>query len=117
MSISKKTFARLAVLSVLIGLGVATACRPPDECIRFSDCDEGLTCAEGRCVVPANTPDPLLDGSVDADSDASLDADADADVDGGADASELDSGSDGDAEGHADAETASDAATDAPADG
>lgn len=24
-----------------------------DSCIRFSDCDNGYTCAEGRCVKPA----------------------------------------------------------------
>lgn len=115
MSISKKSLARVAVLSVLVGLGVASACRPPDECIRFSDCDEGLTCADGRCVVPGNSPDPSLDGSADADIDA-----ADADIDAGQDAADLDAGTDADAEGDADvdgADAESDAAADAPADG
>lgn len=37
----------------LVALIAAVGCSPgPTRCLRFSDCDPGFTCAEGRCVVP-----------------------------------------------------------------
>jgi hypothetical protein len=39
--------------ALLAVLGVTLAhCVSPTNCLRYSDCDEGLTCAYGRCVVP-----------------------------------------------------------------
>ena len=38
----------------MISLGVVgTNCLSGDECLRYSDCSDGLTCAFGKCVVPA----------------------------------------------------------------
>jgi hypothetical protein len=34
-------------------LVVAFQCGPTPDCLRFSDCAEGLTCAAGKCVPPA----------------------------------------------------------------
>lgn len=36
------------------------ACGEAGECLRFSDCDQGLTCAFGHCVLP---PPPETDGA------------------------------------------------------
>ncbi len=30
-------------------------CEVPGQCLRYGDCDQGLTCAAGRCVVPPAT--------------------------------------------------------------
>jgi len=38
------------------------ACGAAGECLRFSDCDPGLTCAYGQCVVP---PPPDTDAAAD----------------------------------------------------
>ncbi|MEO8877196.1 MAG: hypothetical protein ABI461_16500 [Polyangiaceae bacterium] len=39
-------------LAAIVVAALATNCLPSDECLRFSDCNEGLTCAFGKCVVP-----------------------------------------------------------------
>ncbi len=51
MSSSKGFFAFLALGSAL---ALATVrCSPgPTRCLRYSDCDPGLTCAYGHCVFP-----------------------------------------------------------------
>lgn len=43
-----------AVLALLAcaGLAVPFACGVPGACLRNSDCDPGLACAIGQCVVP-----------------------------------------------------------------
>jgi hypothetical protein len=33
-------------------LGMATGCGESSACLRYSDCDPGLTCAYGSCVLP-----------------------------------------------------------------
>lgn len=60
MSISERFFAFLALGSAL---ALATVrCSPgPTRCLRYSDCDPGLTCAYGRCVFP---PADVGDGSM-----------------------------------------------------
>lgn len=40
-----------ALVAAALG-GSLTHCVSPTNCLRYSDCDEGLTCAYGRCVVP-----------------------------------------------------------------
>ncbi|HEX7664930.1 MAG TPA: hypothetical protein VF407_10475 [Polyangiaceae bacterium] len=55
-----RTSSKLHVSRVTIGLFFAgfilaatgTNCLSGDECLRYSDCSEGLTCAFGKCVVP-----------------------------------------------------------------
>lgn len=44
-------------------------CAVPGQCLRYSDCNQGLTCAAGKCVVP-----PTADASDEAD--AAMEADA-----------------------------------------
>jgi hypothetical protein len=40
-------------------------CGPgPKDCLRYSDCDPGLTCAYGRCVYPPIPDADGLEGSV-----------------------------------------------------
>jgi hypothetical protein len=57
---SERVFAFLALGSALAFATVH--CSPgPTHCLRYSDCDPGLTCAYGRCVYP---PVVLGDGSV-----------------------------------------------------
>lgn len=38
--------------SCLVALGLALHCGPTQDCLRYSDCADGLTCAAGRCVPP-----------------------------------------------------------------
>jgi hypothetical protein len=59
VSSSKRLFAFLALGSTL---AIATVrCSPgPTRCLRYSDCDPGLTCAYGHCVYP---PVDVGDGS------------------------------------------------------
>jgi hypothetical protein len=36
-----------------VGLAFVLAhCSPPTNCLRYSDCSDGLTCAAGKCVPP-----------------------------------------------------------------
>lgn len=43
----------VAVAGVAVALGASVVnCSPPTNCLRFSDCDDGLTCAYGKCVPP-----------------------------------------------------------------
>jgi hypothetical protein len=40
-----------------VALGVILAhCSPPTNCLRYSDCGDGLTCAGGKCVPPPVSP-------------------------------------------------------------
>jgi hypothetical protein len=41
----------LPAVAVLL-VGVAVDCGPAGDCLRFSDCAAGLTCADGKCVAP-----------------------------------------------------------------
>jgi hypothetical protein len=79
---------------VFVGLALAAllACKP-GECLRFSDCNAGLSCVEGTCVAP------ITDAGADAKKDASGDARDDARRDGEA------------RDGHSDAATGRDADT------
>ena len=60
MSSSRGFFAFLVIGA---SLAIATVrCSPgPTRCLRYSDCDPGLTCAYGHCVFP---PVAVGDGSV-----------------------------------------------------
>ncbi len=51
----------MALLGGGLVLGVASVanCSAPTNCLRFSDCGDGLTCAYGKCVPP---PIALPDG-------------------------------------------------------
>lgn len=80
---------------------VTTSCGPSEECLRFSDCDEGLTCSNGRCrsadelanavvSVEAGEGGPATDAST-SDAKITKDASSTADgSDGGADATPSD---------------------------
>ena len=39
-------------LAILFLVGAATGCGAGSDCLRYSDCDPGLTCAYGHCVAP-----------------------------------------------------------------
>jgi hypothetical protein len=57
-------FRPAALLGALFAsIAVVLHCAPADECLRFSDCAEGLTCAAGHCVAP-----PAMSGDGGADS-------------------------------------------------
>jgi hypothetical protein len=50
MRISKRTIVGGIVIACC---AFATAnCEPPGDCLRNSDCDQGLACSAGHCVVP-----------------------------------------------------------------
>lgn len=52
---SKKSASRITIGLFFAGFALAalgTNCLSGDECLRYSDCSEGLTCAFGKCVVP-----------------------------------------------------------------
>ncbi len=52
---SKKHASRITIGLLFAGFALAalgTNCLSGDECLRYSDCSEGLTCAFGKCVVP-----------------------------------------------------------------
>ncbi len=45
---------RLGVIAVVVGATIA--CGEPGDCLRYSDCAAGLTCADGKCVPPPSVP-------------------------------------------------------------
>ena len=57
----------------LIGLAMATTlvavwnCGSSSTCLRYSDCDQGLTCANGLCVIAGGGDDGGGDGGGDDD--------------------------------------------------
>ncbi len=50
MSTSDRT--RIATIAITLLVGAAAGCGASTDCMRYSDCDEGLTCAYGHCVFP-----------------------------------------------------------------
>lgn len=48
---------------------VGTNCLSGDECLRYSDCSNGLTCAFGKCVTPAPAAPASEAGATEAGSD------------------------------------------------
>lgn len=55
------------VLALIVGTGLALSlwhCSLNGECLRYSDCGDGLTCAAGKCVIPASA---VGDASADAE--------------------------------------------------
>jgi hypothetical protein len=99
-----------AALAALLCL--MTQCGTSGDCLRYSDCDQGLTCAAGHCVAPpmsgddggadatADGDDASFESSVDAPgfdgSDAATEAALDAPIEADAfDDSALDSTTDG----------------------
>lgn len=56
-------YRRSGLAAAVIGLLVAGVDCSADDCFRYSDCAQGLTCAYGHCVVPA-PPDAAEGGSV-----------------------------------------------------
>jgi hypothetical protein len=59
------TFSRALRVTAIALLSLAVLrCAPPGECLRFSDCAQGLTCDDGKCVAPPVAP--TADGSTDA---------------------------------------------------
>ncbi len=89
----------------LSAVGLYLACSAPGECLRHSDCDKGLVCDNGACIVQTSPEAGATDAAVavdtgiavtpdasradtGADAGAAADAGADAEVDAGADAGE-----------------------------
>jgi hypothetical protein len=68
---------RLSALLVVLVVAAVSACggADPVDCLRFSDCAEGLTCAYGHCVVP---PSPASADATAGDGAASTGDDASA---------------------------------------
>ncbi len=75
MSTSYRLRAALVALALVAGgASSAGACGTAD-CLRFSDCSDGLTCADGHCVEPP--PPETGDGASDtADTGAAAQADS-----------------------------------------
>jgi hypothetical protein len=64
VSISRGWASLGAWLLLVPGASLAS-CSPPTNCLRYSDCAEGLTCANSKCVPPpAPLPDASLEGGV-----------------------------------------------------
>lgn len=79
-------------------------CAPQTNCVRISDCDDGMTCRAGRCVFDQASSDPI-----DAGADAATATVADASV--ATDAPSGDAASDA-ADDGSDAEAGPDASAD-----
>jgi hypothetical protein len=49
----------MLVVSLYVGaaLLLVSHCAPKGTCLRFSDCDQGLTCSDGLCVAVAPSAD------------------------------------------------------------
>lgn len=94
MSIFERARARArgALFSgLLVTVVVSTVrCAVPEGCVRISDCDDGMTCAKGRCV-----PADALDASTTSPADGSTDGPASGRTDGAADGSPVDGASEG----------------------
>lgn len=108
------TSERVARTAVAVALAALVAhCGAEGECLRYSDCADGLTCSSGRCIDPdATDQEAAADGPSDA-ADASVDAPADSTSDAGApdgSASTCDGGACTADAGSSDAGVASDAA-------
>ncbi len=116
MSISRSVVVLFAAVAALSTVAHCAAVEAGGTCLRYSDCDQGLTCSAGHCVaVPqeggeegdagdASVVDGAFEGSTSTADDAGADA---ADAAKGAD-SAVDAGAAVDA--HADGATVSDAA-------
>ena len=129
MSTSRRILA-LLVVGTLAAL--AAHCSAGGECLRYSDCADGLTCTDGRCVAPAAEAGEeaetdggdasSADGAPDAGSDSEPTADAathdgGASTDAAADARDCtDGGCPGDGSASADARTDAGAPADASSD-
>ncbi len=106
--------------SFVFGLGLALHCGPSQDCLRFSDCADGLTCASGRCVPPPGPASTGDSGTKPADSGVAEAASVDAPVDTGEDRGALEAASPSDSGGAKDGGDAcvgcADGATDSPSD-
>lgn len=77
-----------ACLAAVVAIALLAKCSPPTNCLRFSDCGDGLTCWEGKCVpAPASLPEAAVEaasgGSLDG-AGSGLEPDAEADGTSGA---------------------------------
>jgi hypothetical protein len=75
--ISRTTWGALAAA---VGIGLAH-CAAPTNCLRYSDCSDGLTCAAGKCVPP---PASIPDAGLDVDPVATADGETATEPDAGA---------------------------------
>ncbi len=66
--------ARLLVVGILAA--VAAHCGAVGECLRYSDCGDGLTCSAGHCVASSSESDAALESGGDATDEGSTDAPA-----------------------------------------
>ena len=73
MSTSER-IAGLLVVGVLAT--VAAHCGAVGECLRYSDCGDGLTCSAGHCVASSSGSDAALESGGDATDEGSTDAPA-----------------------------------------
>lgn len=107
MSISDKPkvgFGRVVLtLVVFVATIFATArCAPTDECLRISDCDEGLTCVLGECRRPeAAPPAPESEAGTPAEAGTTRDSSTPSPIDSGS--TPVEAGTDASDSGSADA--------------
>jgi hypothetical protein len=55
---------------------VAAHCGAVGECLRYSDCGDGLTCSAGHCVASSSGSDAAMESGGDATDEGSTDAPA-----------------------------------------
>lgn len=56
MSISERSGVAV-VVGCVVALLTLVRCAPTESCLRLSDCDVGLTCVSGACVLPVASSD------------------------------------------------------------
>jgi len=64
----------LGLLAAFALVALAAHCSAGGECLRYSDCGDGLTCSDGRCVAPSGGADASLDAEADGGDASSADA-------------------------------------------
>lgn len=84
----RRRAAAIALVSVSLA---ALRCAPPEQCVRVSDCDDGLVCVSGRCALPGAEREvaeagAAVDAAVREGGAASRDGAADAAADAAAEA-------------------------------